>query len=62
MTDLPEILTLEEAAKLLRVSTKTLVKRAREGKVRGQQLAGPGSPWRFARSAVMEAVNGSRAA
>ena len=62
MSDAHEILTLEEAAALLRVSTKTLVKRAREGKVNGQQLAGPGSPWRFTRSAILEAVNGHRAA
>lgn len=62
MSEQPEVLTLEEAALLLRVSTKTLVKHARDGKVRGKQLAGPGSPWRFTRTAILEALDGHRAA
>lgn len=62
MTDQPEVLTLEQAAALLGFSTKTVVKRAREGKIRGKQLAGPRSPWRFTRAAIMEALNGDRAA
>lgn len=58
----PDILTLPEAAKLLRCSTKTVVKRAREGKIPGMQLAGPNSPWRFSRTAILEVLNGHRAA
>ena len=58
-----EVLTLGQAAKLLKVCTKTLRKLAREGKVPGRQLAEvPNSPWRFNRKTLLEMLNGNRAA
>ena len=58
----PEVLDLKEAAALLRVCTKTLRELASEGKVPGRQLNGPGSPWRFYRTALLEYLHGDRAA
>lgn len=55
----PEILTLTEAAKLLRVCTKTLAKLASEGEVPAMKL---GRDWRFSRAAIMRRLNGDRAA
>lgn len=40
------VLTAEEAAALLRVSTKTLLREARDGHVPGQKV---GRSWRFSR-------------
>jgi excisionase family DNA binding protein len=55
----PDILTLEEAAKLLRVSTKTLGKLARSGEVPAMRL---GREWRFSREQLMRRLNGNCAA
>jgi len=60
--DVRDVLTLEEAAHFLRFSARTVVKRAREGKIPGRQLDGPGSAWRFSRAALLEMLNGNRAA
>jgi excisionase family DNA binding protein len=46
-SDLPEVLTLAEAALFLRVCSHTLSKYARDGKVPGQRI---GREWRFLRS------------
>jgi excisionase family DNA binding protein len=43
----PEVMTLVEAAKFLRVCGHTLSKHARDGKVPGQRI---GREWRFLRS------------
>lgn len=43
------ILTIEEAAKYLRVSKSTLYKLVREGGVPGQKV---GRHWRFSKSAI----------
>jgi excisionase family DNA binding protein len=55
----PEVLTLEEAAELLRVSTKTLAKDAKSGKVPATKI---GREWRFSRATIMRRLNGDRAA
>lgn len=55
----PDILTLEEAAKLLRVSTKTLSKLAKAGDVPSMKL---GREWRFSRSQILRRFNGDCAA
>lgn len=54
-----EVLTLKEAAALLRVCTKTLVAWARAGKVPGEKI---GHDWRFRRSKLLEVLNGRSAA
>lgn len=53
----PEVLTLEEAAALLRVCTKTLVKRALDGTVPGRKI---GRDWRFSRTKILEALEARR--
>ncbi len=45
-----EVLTLEEAAALLRVTPASLLERARRGELPGRRL---GEEWRFARSALL---------
>ncbi|MGI8808931.1 MAG: helix-turn-helix domain-containing protein [Acidimicrobiales bacterium] len=45
------VLDAEGAARLLHVSTKTLLKSARAGEIPGQKV---GREWRFARSALIE--------
>jgi len=45
-----EVLTAEEAAELLKVSTKTLLRHARDGQVPGVKL---GRVWRFRRSELL---------
>lgn len=58
MSDAREVLTLEETAEMLRLCTKTVLKLAKAGKLRGRQVNGPSSPWRFYRGAIVEFVNG----
>ena len=50
-TPLEEVLTLEELARLLRLSTEALEIRARDGDLPGRRVGGE---WRFARSAVLQ--------
>ncbi len=51
-----EVLTAEEAAALLRVSTKTVLALARAGSLPGEKV---GRAWRFVRSDVLAYVRGS---
>ncbi len=53
-----EVLTAEEAAALLRVSTKTVLSLAREGTLQGDKI---GRAWRFLRSDVLALVRGAHA-
>ena len=50
-----EILTAQEAAALLRVSTKTVLALARAGSLPGEKV---GRAWRFVRSDVVAYVRG----
>lgn len=53
-----DVLDLEGAAKLLKVCTETVRKLAKSGKLRGRQLCGPSSPWRFLRRDLLAFVGG----
>jgi excisionase family DNA binding protein len=57
-TELPEVLDTKDAAKALKLCTKTVGRLAESGKLRGRRTAGPGSPWRFHRSAIVEFLRG----
>lgn len=57
MAEEHEVLTTEEAAALLRVSTKTVLALAREGSLPGEKV---GRAWRFLRSDVLAVVRGSK--
>lgn len=59
VTDQPEVLTLEEAAKLLRVC-KTTVKELATSGAFPYRMAG--REWRFGRAALLRWINGDRAA
>lgn len=48
--DKSQVLTADEAAALLRVSTKTLLREARDGRVPGKKI---GRSWRFSRSELL---------
>lgn len=48
-----EILTAEEASALLKVSSKTILKLARDGELPGQKI---GRAWRFCRSELLAYV------
>lgn len=50
MEPIDEVLTPDEAARLLKVSKKTLLRHAREGQVPGTKL---GRVWRFRRSELL---------
>lgn len=50
-----EVLTAEEAAALLKVSTKTLLRLARSGDLPGQKV---GRAWRFVRGDLVELCGG----
>jgi excisionase family DNA binding protein len=52
----PEVLTVEQAAELLRVDADTVRTLAREGKIPGRKV---GRHWRFSRAAVLEWLAGS---
>jgi excisionase family DNA binding protein len=56
MAEAHEVLTAEEAAALLRVSTKTVLTLARNGNLPGEKV---GRAWRFLRSDVLGYVSGS---
>jgi len=51
-----EVLTTEEAADLLRVSTKTILALARRGELPGEKV---GRAWRFLRADLLNYVRGS---
>jgi excisionase family DNA binding protein len=51
-----EVLTADEAAALLRVSTKTLLALARAGTLPGEKV---GRAWRFVKGDVLDYVRGS---
>ena len=53
-----EVLTTDEDAALLRVSTKTVLSLAREGTLSGDKV---GRAWRFLRSDFLELVRGCSA-
>jgi Helix-turn-helix domain len=55
----PEVLTLEEAAALLRVEPESLSAEATAAKVPGRQL---GQEWRFSRVALLEWLGGDAGA
>lgn len=52
-----EVLTAEEAAALLRVSTKTVLSLARDSSLPGEKV---GRAWRFLKSDVLAFVGGTR--
>ena len=56
MTEDTEVLTSEEAADLLRVSTKTVLALARRGELPGEKV---GRAWRFVRADLLNYVRGS---
>lgn len=51
-----EVLTADDAARLLRVSTKTVLSLARSGALPGEKV---GRAWRFLKSDVLAYVSGS---
>lgn len=55
MGDYPEIMTMEQAAELLQVSTRTIHRMVQQGKMPGRQV---GSQWRFEREQLHEWVRG----
>jgi len=59
MEDDAAVLTADEAAKLLRVSTKTITTLARTGVLPGEKV---GRSWRFLRSDLLDYVGGRRKA
>jgi excisionase family DNA binding protein len=50
-----EVLTADEAASLLRVSTKTILTLARDGVLPGEKV---GRAWRFVRADLLEHLRG----
>ena len=57
MQEVTEVLTAEEAADLLRVSTKTVLMLAREGTLPGEKV---GRAWRFVRTDLLDYVRGQK--
>ena len=57
MTEEPEVLTADEAADLLRVSTKTNLALVRQGVLPGEKV---GRAWRFLRIDLLAYVRGQR--
>jgi excisionase family DNA binding protein len=50
-----EVLTADEAARVLRVSTKTILTLARDGVLPGEKV---GRAWRFVRANLLEHLRG----
>ncbi len=50
-----EVLTADEAAEFLRVSTKTILSLARDGSLPGEKV---GRAWRFVRADLLDYVRG----
>lgn len=57
-SELPDVLTVEQAAELLQLSGKTLKRLAQAGRVPGRRV---GNQWRFSRAALMDWVAGTDA-
>lgn len=57
MAEDAEVLTTEEAAELLRVSTKTVLSLARDGTLPGEKV---GRAWRFLRVDLLNHLRGPR--
>jgi excisionase family DNA binding protein len=57
MAEDTEVLTTEEAAELLRVSTKTVLALVRRGDLPGEKV---GRAWRFLRADLLNYVRGGR--
>lgn len=57
MAEDAEVLTTEEAAEFLRVSTKTVLALAREGSLPGTKV---GRAWRFLRADLLGYLHGDR--
>jgi excisionase family DNA binding protein len=57
MTEVAEVLTAQEAAVLLRVSTKTVLALARDGSLPGEKV---GRAWRFVRADLLDYVRGQK--
>ncbi len=55
MQDLPDILTMEQAADMLQVSTRTIQRMVKSGEIPGRQV---GSQWRFDREQLRQWVRG----
>lgn len=55
MREEAEVLTAEEAARLLRVSTKTVLTLARDAVLPGEKV---GRAWRFVRADLLEHLRG----
>jgi excisionase family DNA binding protein len=55
MTEDTEVLTTEEAAEFLRVSTKTILALARQGDLPGEKV---GRAWRFLRAELLDYLRG----
>jgi excisionase family DNA binding protein len=55
MAEVAEVLTTEEAADLLRVSTKTVLALVRRGSLPGEKV---GRAWRFLRSDLLAYLHG----
>jgi excisionase family DNA binding protein len=55
MSEFPEILTLEQAAAFLQISTRTIQRLVRDGQMPGSQI---GSQWRFEREQLRQWVRG----
>jgi len=57
MSEVVEVLTADEAAHLLRVSTKTVLSMARDGALPGEKV---GRAWRFLRADLVAFLHGPR--
>ncbi len=55
MQEVAEVLTAEEAARLLRISTKTVLALARDGSLPAEKV---GRAWRFVRADLIAYVRG----
>jgi excisionase family DNA binding protein len=53
----PEILTMEQAAEFLQVSTRTIQRMVKAGEIPGRQV---GSQWRFDREQLREWIRGEQ--
>lgn len=54
-SELPDVLTVEQAAELLQLSSKTLKRLSQAGRVPGRRV---GNQWRFSRQALMDWLAG----
>lgn len=54
-TEYPEVLTMEQAATMLQVSTRTIQRMVADGRMPGRQV---GSQWRFDREQLRQWVRG----